>query len=161
MVPDYNYNEDDNLRLLYVAITRAKSNLYIFSNSNFFKSLADETAIIIKDDFEYSEPRHVSVHLNYANVNLNFFKNERVTHTLGNIHSGTPLQYMESDKAFYTEQRHACMMSKAGRSEMDNWFNKGFHVKEAEAEFVVKWYCSEDEKTYPVVLPKIILEKDE
>jgi ATP-dependent DNA helicase RecQ len=136
-------------------------NLFIISNSNFFKSLADETAFIIEDEFEYDEPRHLSVHLNYANVNLNFFKSERTRHTLENIHSGTPLEYKESEKAFYTDQRHACMMSKAGKGEMDNWLNKGFHVKEAEAEYVVNWYCSENDKTYPVVLPKIILEKDE
>ena len=161
MVPDYKYTVDDNLRLLYVAITRAKRNLFIFSNNNFFKTLADETAVIIDDDFEYAEPRHLSVHLNYKGVNLNFFKSGRTINTMNNVHSGTPLEYMESDNTFYMDQRHACMMSKEGRSELDNWFSKGFRVKEAEAEYVVNWYCSESDKTYPVVLPKIILEKDE
>jgi ATP-dependent DNA helicase RecQ len=161
MVPDYNYNEDDNLRLLYVAITRAKKNLFIFSNSSFFKSLADENSFIKEDDFKYAGPRHLSIHLDYKNVNLNFFKSERTGDTLENIYSGTPMEYKENDKTFYSQGRHACMMSKTGKSELENWYSKGFHVKEAEAEYVVKWYCKEDDKTYSVILPKIVLEKDE
>jgi len=50
-------------------------------------------------------------------------------------------------------------MSKDGRKELDSWLNKGFRVNEAEVEYVVNWYCEEDDKTYPVVLPKIRLDK--
>jgi len=159
MIPDYDYTADDSLRLIYVAITRAKRNLFVFSNSNFFTSIADENTIIIKDEFEYVEPGNVSVDLNYNKVNLGFFKNDRVIKTLGSIHSGTSLEYKENDQTFYSHDRHACMMSKAGRSELDAWLNRGFRVKEAEAEYVVNWYCREDEKIYPVVLPRVSLEK--
>ncbi|HPJ36576.1 MAG TPA: ATP-dependent helicase, partial [Spirochaetota bacterium] len=160
MVPDYKFTDDENMRLLYVAVTRAKSNLYIFSNSDFFNSMADENAFITDDDFIYSGPGHVSVNLNYNKVNLGFFKNDRVVKTVEGVHSGNPLEYKESDHTFYTEDRHACMMSKAGREELDSWLNRGFRVKEAEAEYVVNWYCRDDKKTYPVVLPKVSLEKE-
>ena len=101
----------------------------------------------------------MTVHLNYKRVNLGFFKNDRVIKTLGSINSGTSLEYKESDQTFYSQERHACLMSQAGRDELDFWFNKGFRVKEAEAEYVVNWYCKEDKKTYPVVLPRVELEK--
>jgi ATP-dependent DNA helicase RecQ len=161
MVPDYDYTTDENLRLLYVAVTRAKRNLYIFSNSGFFESLADEDTVIIKDDVRYDEPRNISIHLNYKKINLQFFKNDRVIKTLGSIHSGTPLQYKESDQTFYSGERHACLMSKDGRKELDSWLDRGFRVREVEAEYVVNWYCKDDKKTYPVVLPKVSLEKGE
>lgn len=159
MAPDYNFSEDENLRLLYVALTRAKRNLFIFSNSGFFASLADEKAVIANDDIDYAEPGNVTVHLNYKRVNLGFFKNDRVIKTLGSINSGASLEYKESDQTFYSQERHACLMSQAGRDELDFWFNKGFSVKEAEAEYVVNWYCKDDKKTYPVVLPRVELEK--
>lgn len=160
MAPDYDITTDENLRLLYVAVTRAKRNLYIFSNSGFFESLADEQSFIIKDDVQYNEPGNVSVHLNYKMVNLGFFKNDRIMKTLGSVHSGTPLEYKESDQTFYAQERHACLMSKDGRKELDSWLDKGFRVKEAEVEYMVNWYCKDDDKTYPVVLPKVNLEKD-
>jgi hypothetical protein len=52
-------------------------------------------------------------------------------------------------------------MSKDGRKELDSWLGRGFRVREAEAEYVVNWYCKDDKKTYPVVLPKVSLEKGE
>nr|HPJ44143.1 AAA family ATPase [Spirochaetota bacterium] len=160
MAPDYDFTTDENLRLLYVAVTRAKRNLFIFSNSSFFESLADEDAVIVKDNVRYDEPVNISIHLNYKKVNLQFFKNDRVIKTLESIHSGIPLQYKENDQTFYAGERHACLMSKSGRDELGSWLDRGFRVKEAEAEYVVNWYCKDDKKTYPVVLPKVSLEKD-
>jgi len=52
-------------------------------------------------------------------------------------------------------------MSEKGRGELDSWLNRGFRVREAEAEYVVNWYCKDDKKTYPVVLPKVSLDKVE
>ncbi|HPR39235.1 MAG TPA: AAA family ATPase, partial [Spirochaetota bacterium] len=160
MAPDYDFTTDENLRLLYVAVTRAKRNLFIFSNSSFFESLADEDAVIVKDNVRYDEPVNISIHLNYKKVNLQFFKNDRVIKTLESIHSGIPLQYKENDQTFYAGERHACLMSKSGRDELGSWLDRGFRVKEAEAEYVVNWYCKDDKKTYPVVLPKVSLEKE-
>lgn len=159
MVKNYDFKIDDNLRLLYVAVTRAKRNLIIISNTDFFATFADENAKIKKDNHKYDEPQNISINLNYSMVNLGFFKNDRVVKTLENIHSGTSLKYKESDHTFYMQDRHACMMSKSGKSMLDSWLDQGFIVKEAEAEYVVNWYCKDDKKTYPVVLPKINMVK--
>jgi len=161
MLPDYQFIKDDDVRLIYVAITRAKKNLYIINNMNLFTSLADENTKIVQDEKQYDEPNSVSLYFDHKGVQLGFFKNNSIIKTLKNVHSGSQLEYnKKNDNVFYLNNNHACMISQKGIHDLNYWFDKGFSVKDAEAEYVVQWYCKDDDKSYPVVLPKINLKKE-
>ena len=160
MLPNYKLIKDDDVRLIYVAITRAKKNIYIIDNMNLFTSLADEDTKVIYDEKQYDEPNNVSLYFDHKGVNLGFFKNNSIIKNLQNVHSGSQLKYnKKNDRIFYSNTHHACMISQKGIQDLDFWLDKGFSVKDAEAEYIVQWYCKEDEKSYPVVLPKINLKR--
>ena len=56
MLDRFNIRSDEDLRLLYVAMTRAKENLTIHHNGDYFKYIKAEKMEVIKDENTYFPP---------------------------------------------------------------------------------------------------------
>ncbi|MFC1953777.1 3'-5' exonuclease [Chloroflexota bacterium] len=69
----YPFNEDTDKRLLYVALTRAKGNLHIHHNSNFFNDIRAEALERIVDKKGYVAPNRLIVQLSHRDVWLDHF----------------------------------------------------------------------------------------
>ena len=74
MLDKFDVTRDDEKRLLYVAMTRAKQNLTIHTNGNFLNNIQVEDLIRIEDKNVYSPPEKILMLLNLADVNLGYFK---------------------------------------------------------------------------------------
>lgn len=64
---------DDKLRQLYVAMTRAKTNLTIHYNGNYLEAIKTEGLIKMFDNSTYLPPNQLAMQLTHRDVWLNFF----------------------------------------------------------------------------------------
>ena len=73
MLNQINAQTDDKLRQLYVAMTRAKTNLTIHYNGNYLETINTEALIKMFDNSTYSPPNQLAMQLTHEDVYLNYF----------------------------------------------------------------------------------------
>ncbi len=73
MLENYYPSNDVKKCLLYVAMTRAKKNLTIHLNGNYFNGFTAESLAINDDQNNYLPPNEFTLHLNHKNVWLSYF----------------------------------------------------------------------------------------
>ncbi len=93
MLKDFDPGTDENKRQLYVAITRAKTNLSIHYNNRFLGSLNAECLSYVKDNKEYDEPMQIGLYLTHKDVQLGYF--EFVQQRMDVLQSGSVLTIAE------------------------------------------------------------------
>lgn len=154
--------DDDKKRKIYVAVTRAKDNLYIHSNTDIFRYINLPQQIKVeRDNTQYPEPAEIAIQLTHRDVYLGFFigRNEQTFR----LHSGVSLtcagEYLTAQIDGRTEQ--VAVFSKDFQSKMAELQRKGYQPTGAEVRFVVAWRPADnpDEKESAVLLPKIYFEK--
>src|SRR5690606_39074946 len=64
---------DEDKRLLYVAITRAKQNLTIHLNSNYLSFINTEDLELIENSTVYAQPEELLIQLSFQDVWLGYF----------------------------------------------------------------------------------------
>ena len=133
--PDTTNPED--LRTIYVGLTRARRNLYIYH-----KPVLDQT--------------NISISLNLHDVWLDYFK-ERKDKVLRQ-RSGDILQYSNGFLVSQQGDYIACL-SKARKQQMAELQKKGYHVIDAHASFILAWRPREEPIEVAVCLANLILQK--
>ena len=73
LLDNYPIQTDEQKRLLYVAMTRAKQNLTIHLNTNILDNIEVENLLRIEDFEIYSSQNEIAVHLNHKDVWLGYF----------------------------------------------------------------------------------------
>ena len=68
---------DEEIRKLYVGMTRAKTNLSIHYNNDIFDNFNILNVENVKDNLEYSTPSQISMQLTHKDVVLSYFKNKK------------------------------------------------------------------------------------
>ena len=129
--------DPDDLRTIYVGLTRARRNLYIYN-----KPVLDQT--------------NISISLNLHDVWLDYFK-ERKDKVL-RLRSGDGLKY---SKGYLISQQGdfiACL-SKARKQQMEELYQKGYHVISAQVSYILAWRPREEPQEVAVCLANIILQK--
>ena len=89
LLNQYDLSDDAARRLLYVAITRAKTNLAIHYNGSFLEHIEVENLKKIVNENEYSSPEQIYLQLTHQDMNLGYFK--YVQHRIGKLKSGNQL----------------------------------------------------------------------
>ena len=74
MLSDFDISSTENKRLLYVAMTRAKDNLTIHYNNNYFDDYIAENLDHIQDNTHYDAPDLISLQLTHHDAKLGYFK---------------------------------------------------------------------------------------
>src|SRR5690606_21917733 len=80
---------DETKRQLYVAMTRAKRNLTIHTNSGFLNNITAESVEQLVDQNHYPPPDELAMHLTYQDVWLDYFINKQ--HFVSQLVSGDEL----------------------------------------------------------------------
>lgn len=132
----YTHNPDD-LRVLYVGLTRARRNLYIYLQPEL-----DQTTM--------------SISLNMHDVWLDYFKDRK--ETVLRLRSGEPLQY---NNGYLVSQQGAFIacLSRAKKQELEGLRQKGYRVAHAEASYILAWRPRDEAQEVAVCLADLILEK--
>lgn len=149
--------DNSMLKRYYVAITRAKKNLYIHTNSNIFDNINPDR--YTKDEQVYYMPDEVALQLSHRDVNLGFFKNikKEVLRLRGGYKLGFSFPYLLSNTC-----TPIAMLSKNMQQTITDWNNKGYVVTECKTRFIVAWKPKDADKDEPetaVILADISLKK--
>jgi len=146
--------KEENKRLLYVAITRAKTRLHIHCNGSYLSPLvAGETTYTI-DHNNYPAPTQLAHLLTHRDVNLGYFKD--VQYHIRNLHSGDAL--IVNDHGLNNSRgRQVVAYSKSFGLRLADWRGKNYQLVEAAINYMVYWTDPEDGKEYIIVLPEVIL----
>ena len=147
---------DEGKRLLYVAITRAKTNLFIHYNGNYFKPISGEEVMYEADKKDYPPPQQIAMYLTHRDVQLGYF--EYVQHRMRDLISGTSLFVMEEGLG-NSNRELLIKYSKKFREDLQNRLSKGFRIQEAKINFIIYWKDEAKEKEIKIILPKLLLVK--
>ena len=151
-------NDSEKRRVLYVGMTRAKSELYLHYNNHAFDRFSTD---ITDDPVMYPDPNQLTLQLTHKDVVLNFFMPRKKL--IFALHSGTTLTLQ--GKELYAQiggkTYSVAMLSKAAQGALNGLLAKGYRVKSARVRFVVAWRNQNetDKNEYAIILPEILLEK--
>ena len=153
---DYAKN-DDELRTLYVGMTRAKRNLYIHCNTDLFTEKEKTKAIFNNDTEPYPDPDEITLQPMLKDVYLDFFKPHK--DVILKLVSGDSLIF---DKGFLwtTDGERIASLSMSYRKQLDEWYAKGFEVVSASVAYIIAWKGKdepEDAEETAVMLPELVL----
>lgn len=148
-------NTDEELRKLYVGITRAKKELFIHCSS--FGSCNINGVINIRDTTSYPSPNEIALQLTHKDVVLDFFKDKK--HEILRLRSGMQLavngNYLIADidgKTF-----RAAKFAKKFVRDLEGFKAKGYSPTGAEVRFIVAWKGENDERECAVLLADVFL----
>ena len=150
---------DAERRALYVGMTRAKSNLYIHTNTTLFDKYRIDGIEHAVDGAEYGEPTEIMLQTTHKDVVLDFFKGKK--EIIFNLRSGTKLKLDDIYLVAELNGRdvRVAKLSKAFVETLEKLKDKGYSPKSAEVRFVVAWKGEEDTEETPIVLTDICFEK--
>ena len=150
---------DAERRALYVGMTRARSNLYIHTNTVLFDKYRMNGIEHTADDAVYEEPAEIMFQTTHKDVVLDFFKNKKeIKFTL---RSGTRLKI---DDVYLTAELNrrdvrVAKFSKAFAETLEKLKGKGYSPEFAEVRFIVAWKGENDEEETPVILADMYFKK--
>lgn len=158
MLENFNPATDEAKRQLYVAMTRAKTNLTIHLNGNFLDSISTENLERVEVRNIYLTPSEMVMHLTHEDVNLGYF--EFVQHRIQNMTCGELLTKKEDGYA----NSHGDLVLKFSKKFLETIIaqeKKGFDVKEVKVNFIVYWRNEETEKEVKIILPELYFKKND
>ena len=159
MLKDAYGKNDEERRKLYVGMTRAKSNLFIHTNTDLFERYVLPYVIHVVDRNDYSEPSEIVLQTNHRDVVLDYFKNKK--ELIFDLRSGTSLKI---DDVYLSAQLHGrdvrvAKFSKAFVEKLERLKNKGYVPTSSEVRFIVAWKGEEDDQETPILLTDIHFQK--
>lgn len=153
------YPDDEARRVLYVAMTRAKTNLFVHAASGVLSDFTVEGVEHSIDTRTFPAPREIAVALGHDDVFLDWFiaRKQRIfTMTAGMLL--TPAEH-----GLTIAGPEGCDMivrfSKSFEEKLAGLTAKGYRITRAAIRAIVAWKKTEDETLYPVVLPELRLTK--
>ena len=156
LLDKFDVAHDDEKRLLYVAMTRAKQNLTIHTNGNYLDSIKVEGLRRIEDKIIYTSPEKIIMHLNFSDVNLGYF--EFIQKKIKPLLPGENLVPNEQG-CFNSKGELVLKFSKAFLNIITSHNDNGFTLTTAKVNFILYWKDKEKEKDHLIVLPEVAFEK--
>lgn len=157
LLDNFNANSDEKKRELYVAMTRAKQNLIIHTNSKYFRNIDVEELEYVKDFNTYLAPEKLTIHLTHHDINLGYFK--FVQRRLNSVISGQKL--LIGDEGLLNLRNELIIKFSIQFKEKKEGLEKdGFSLIKAKVNFVLFWKPEEEEEQeIRIILPELLFEK--
>ena len=149
--------DDETKRQLYVAITRAKSNLHIHYNESFLRGYLQESIVHRFDNNHYPEPEHLSIWLTHREVYLGYF--EYVQQRMSGLQSGKNLTILD-DGLGNTNGKPLIKYSRKFADQLKEYSDKGYKLSNAKINFIVYWNNKDKALESKIILPEITLTKE-
>lgn len=151
-------SKNEHKRLLYVGITRAKTNLFIHYFGDYFKFNDIENCNYYEYDTNYDLPEKLVFSYTHKNVNLGYFKFTQ--NAVKDIEIGVELELIDKWRLQY-KNRKILQLSKKNIEFIEKFELQGFKFLSAKVKHKVYWYNQELEEELVIVLPEITLIKSE
>lgn len=156
LISDNYGTDDDRMHRYYVGITRAKSRLFIHTNTAVFQHLS--AAAYSADRQVYEMPDEILLQLSHKDVHLGFFK-DRKKDVLA-LRGGDALVYGETLLYSRSTGKPVAKLSSKMQNTLSEWEEREYRVKSASVRFVVAWKPKDAPKSEPetaVLLADLLL----
>lgn len=159
MLNKHKAETDAEKRALYVAMTRAKENLYIHCNNDIFNGFRLEGVEHRRDTTEYAAPAEIVLQLSHKDVFLGFFKGKK--ETIFKLRSGMPLKVCNESLATDINGCETVVgkLSKKCQETVDNFKKMGYETTSATIDFIVAWKGEEDKEESAIILPTLKMKR--
>ena len=148
---------DEVLRRYYVGATRAKSRLFIHTDSTLFDRIPADEHLVYRQ--QYGMPDEVVLQLTHRDVNLGFFKS-RKREVLA-LRAGQPLRLEDNFLYGFHSDVPVAQLSQKMLADLSLWAEKGYKPVSAVIRFVVAWRpkdATKEEKEHAVLLVDLMLQ---
>jgi ATP-dependent DNA helicase RecQ len=156
MLENFNPSSDEAKRQLYVAMTRAKQNLTVHSNSYFFEAITTENLERIEDKENYLPPQELTMQLTFKDVWLDYFISKQ--YLISSLVSGESLK-IKDDTCTNTSGQSILKFSKHFINTIETQKQKGYELKNAKVNFIVYWQKEDTTQEIKIVLPEVYFER--
>lgn len=156
MMTNYDVSSDEDKRLLYVAMTRAKQRLNIYFNGDYFKGIhveGLEQQIIRSKCLPLSE---MVMHLNHEDVYLGYFK--YIQKRMENLMCGDNLVKAEEGWAD-PNGKPVLKFSKLFNDKLLAIKKSGFRLQEVKIGFILYWKEEGAKEEVKIILPELYFSK--
>lgn len=154
----FNLKTDEAKRQLYVAMTRAKSNLIIHYNGDYLDYIKTADLKITHSSNIFLPPSHLAMQLNFKDVWLDFFISRQ--NLISQLNSGDVLDF-DGHCCRNSKGQLVLKISKQLAKQIESTNQKEYVPKYAKIRFIVYWHKENSEQEIKIVLPEIYFEKKE
>jgi ATP-dependent DNA helicase RecQ len=160
LLDNFKTYEEEKIRVLYVALTRAKQNLVIHTGTDIFSEILVSHCNRFFDDDAYSAPARLSLQLTPRDVYLNYFTEDKIIKTIKSLSAGDPLTAAKYDPTILTYKNSKTLKySSNGAERIEKLLKRGYRIESIQAEYIIIWKRKEEKEQYRVVLPLIEFRK--
>ncbi len=156
MLENFNHATDEAKRLLYVAMTRAKTNLTIHLNSNIFDNIIADNLERIENKETYLQPSELVIPLSLKDVWLDYFITRQ--NLISQLKSGDTLT-INRDECLDTNGKSVLKFSKQFVGQIESMKEKNYELKSAKVNFIVYWKKEDSEEETQIILPELCFER--
>ena len=169
LLEDYNFNNTESKRVLYVGCSRAKKSLHIHCNSSFFDGFNFDKLEVIKYEGTTEQPKYFELILGHKDINLSSQKYFKALNRINTLKSGDRLEYgtvqFKDNVGIGLAKEGGGNVLLFSRDFIDKKYNTfvkdSYQLTGGNVEYLVYWYDSRDDKEYKVILPKLTFNKKE
>ncbi|MDQ2087315.1 RecQ family ATP-dependent DNA helicase [Herbivorax sp. ANBcel31] len=155
MLNQFNIRTDENIRLLYVAMTRAKQNLTIHYNEDYLDFIKTDELKRFYDSKVYSLPDKLAMQLGFKDVWLDFFAD--CQNLIFHLKAGDEL-IINDDYCCNLKGQKLLKFSKYFMSRVQSIKEKGYIPKMAKIKFIVYWKRENTDYQIRIILPEVYFE---
>ncbi|RFS26720.1 RecQ family ATP-dependent DNA helicase [Chitinophaga silvatica] len=156
MLENFSATTDEERRLLYVAMTRAKQNLVVHSNVSHFDGLSANYLQRSEDHSIYLPPKDIAMHLGHKDVWLDYFTYRQ--QPISELISGDTL-IVNGNECFNAEGQSVLKFSMSFIDKIDSMKRSNYILKSAKVNFIVHWHQEELGEEIKIILPELLFEK--
>ncbi len=158
LLNNFHLTDDEQKRTLYVAMTRAKTNLTIHTNNNILDAFKTENLKVEFDHSMYGAQETIVLQLTHRDVWLDFFVNSQRQALIKHLQSGDTL-YLKKDTCYNAEHREVLKLSKVAQTQLEKLASKGYVVETVKINFIVFWRKENNRGEVRIILPEIYLNR--
>ncbi|RZS95317.1 RecQ family ATP-dependent DNA helicase [Cecembia calidifontis] len=157
MLTQSDCKEDQERRLLYVGMTRAKSLLSIHYRGNYLDGITAEAMERIEVQALEEDHGPLLLQLGLKDINLGFCAfRQKLIHRL---RTGDLLS-LEGNDCLNDQGQTVLRFSMAFQQSLAQFMEKGYTVQQVSVNWLVYWHNPETEKDVLVLLPELVLHKE-
>ncbi|MCC6516070.1 MAG: RecQ family ATP-dependent DNA helicase [Chitinophagales bacterium] len=156
LLENIHLSTDESKRLLYVAMTRAKQNLTIHTNSDFLNNIRTENFERTNNTEKNLPSNEIIIHLTPKDVWLDYFINKQ--YLISKLTSGDVLTYNESD-SLVSNGKTILKFSQNFINQIAKLKERNYILKSAKVNFILYWLKEGAEQEIKIILPELYFEK--
>jgi len=152
LLENFEIGTEEQKRQLYVAMTRAKSNLTIHLNGGYLNHIQVENLTRLEDRSQYELPGKLAMQLSHRDVWLDYFIGRQ--YIIGTLLSGDILRYKDGE--WLTDKGQSVFKSsKSFKEQLERVQKNNYEPQFAKVNFIVYWRKETEEQEIKIVLPEL------